>query len=49
VLLPRGRYIKDRALAVESDLSDSMGVGGQELDAITDLLGHALDDLLAGS
>ena len=27
----------------------SMGVGGQELDAITDLLGDALDDLLAGS
>jgi hypothetical protein len=48
---PRSRrqHIKDRALAVESDLSDSMGVGGQELDAITDLLGDALDDLLAGS
>ena len=45
----RRQHIKDRALAVESDLSDSMAVGGQELDAITDLLGDALDDLLAGS
>jgi hypothetical protein len=36
-------------LAVESDLSYDILVGDQELDAITRLLGDALDDLLAGS
>jgi hypothetical protein len=49
--MPRRRYqhSEDRALAVESELSEGMVVGEQELDAITDLLGGALDDLLAGS
>lgn len=45
----RYQHIKDRALAVESQLSEGMVVGEQELDAITDLLGGALEDLLAGS
>jgi hypothetical protein len=51
IRMPRRRYqhSEDRALAVESELSEGMVVGEQELDAITDLLGGALDDLLAGS
>jgi hypothetical protein len=47
---PRRRYQpgEDRALAVESDLSEGMVIQEQELDAIAALLGGALDDLLAG-
>jgi hypothetical protein len=36
-------------LALESDLSCDMAVEDQELDAITRLLGEALDQLLTGS
>jgi hypothetical protein len=36
-------------LVVESDLSGDMAVEDQELDAITRLLGGALDDILSGS
>ena len=36
-------------LLVESDLSDAMAVGDQELDAIIRLLGDALDDILSGA
>jgi hypothetical protein len=35
-------------LALESELSAEMVVGDQELNAITRLLGDALDELLAG-
>jgi hypothetical protein len=42
-------HIKDLALGLESDLSSDMAVGDQELDAITRLLGDALDELLFGS
>ena len=43
------QHIKDLALGLESDLSSDMAVGDQELDAITRLLGDALDELLIGS
>jgi hypothetical protein len=46
---PRGGCIGDRALALESDVSCDMAVGDEELDAITRLLGEALDQFLAGS
>jgi hypothetical protein len=36
-------------LALESDLSCDMAVEDEELDAISRLLGEALDQLLAGS
>jgi hypothetical protein len=36
-------------LVVESDLSGSMAVEDQELDAIVRLLGGALDDILSGT
>lgn len=51
IRMPRRRYqpSEDRALAVESDLSEGMVIQEQELDAITALLGGALDDLIAGS
>jgi len=45
----RCQYIKDRALAVESELSGDMAVVDKELDAIARLLGDALHDLLVGS
>ena len=50
-LRPRSAHPADgvRALALESDLSDDMAVGDQELDAITCLIGNDIDDLLAGS
>jgi hypothetical protein len=38
----------DPPLRVESDLSDAMPVGNQELDDILRLLGGALDDILSG-
>jgi hypothetical protein len=42
------QHVADRALAVESDLSCDMVIGDEELDAITRLLGEALDCLLFG-
>jgi hypothetical protein len=43
------QHIRGPALALESNLSSDMAIEDEELDAITRLLGEALDKLLASS
>jgi hypothetical protein len=51
VAVPGGPRQRDDEppLLVQSDLSGEMAVSGQELDAISRLLGDVLDDILSGA